>query len=305
MRSMMRSAATVLSFATLFFGLGGLGGLGGCAQDKQKPAWDKGESVKSVKAGAEGAEHAAPTGTVDERVARLETRLEKITSFLKTAVPPTLDHSATYAVPVDPADPMLGAKDAKVTIIEAYEYQCPYCAMVVPTIDKLLAEYPNDVRVVHKYFLIHGASAIPSGAAACAAGKQGKFAEFSKLSWSKIWPAPGQPSVKEELVAEAMEKNAAALNLDLAKFKADVAGDCNDWVSRSGKTLQQFGAGGTPSFYINGRFVQAGDPSAFKSVIDEEIKKVNESGVKAADYYEKVVLATGEKQAKMVSQFDE
>lgn len=298
---MIRSVAVVLSFAAL---------LAGCEQDKQKPTWDRGDTVKPVKPttattkpGTQASE--APSGTVDERVARLERRLDKITTFLKQAVRPELDTSATYAVPVDPSDPVMGAKDAKVTIIEAYEYKCPYCAMVVPTIDKLLAEYPNDIRVVHKYFLIHGPPAMPSGQGACAAGKQGKFDEFSKLSWKKIWPNQGQPSIDAELTAEAMQKNAAEIGLDAAKFKSDFDGECKEWVARSNKTLQQFGAGGTPSFFINGRFVQAGDPSAFKSVIDEEIKKVNESGVKASEYYEKVVLATGEPAAKMVSPFDE
>ena len=47
-------------------------------------------------------------------------------------------------------------------------------AMVAPTVDQLLAEYPKDVRVVAKYFVIYGEPAMPSGQGACAAQKQGK-----------------------------------------------------------------------------------------------------------------------------------
>ena len=297
---MIRSVAVVLSLAAL---------AAGCQQDKQTPSWDKGPKVKPVqdsdKAGAAEKPAAAP-GTLEERVARLERRLDKVTGFLKQAVRPELDTTVSYAVPLDPSDPVIGKPDAKVTIIEAYEYKCPYCALVAPTVEKLIEEYPNDVRVAHKYFLIHGPPAMPSGQAACAAGKQGKFKEFNKTLWAKAWPNPqGQPPNNDELTAEAMERHAQGLGLDLAKFKADMDGECKGWVERSGATLQQFGAGGTPSFYINGRFVQAGDPGAFKRVIDEEIKKVNESGVAPAEYYEKVVLAQGEKQAKMNSPFDE
>ncbi|HVK72863.1 MAG TPA: thioredoxin domain-containing protein [Kofleriaceae bacterium] len=295
---MIRYGVVVFSLAAL---------LGGCQQDKQTPAWDKGrDQVKPVepRAGAAG-QPSAPAGSLEERVARLERRLDKVTGFLKQAVRPELDTSVAYAVPLDPSDPVIGKSDAKVTIVEAYEYQCPYCQMVAPTVEKILEEYPNDVRVAHKYFLIHGAPAKPSGQGACAAGKQGKFAEFNKMAFAKIWPNPGQPPNKDELTAEAMERNAAALGLDVAKFKADFAGECSEWVDRSGRTLQQFGAGGTPSFYINGRFVQAGDMGAFKRVIDEEIKKVNESGVKPSEYYEKIVIGQGEKQAKMISPFDE
>lgn len=303
---MMRSVAVVL--------LSSLAALAACQQDKTQPAWDKGrDTVKPVKAGggdqAKGgpAEDQPPahTGSLEERVAKLEKRLDKVTGFLKQAVRPELDTTVAYAVPIDPADPVIGAKDAKVTVVEAYEYLCPYCNMVAPTVEQLLAQYPNDVRLVPKYFVIHGPPAIPAGQAACAAGKQGKYAEFNKAIWSHVWAQPGQPPNKDEAQPDSLNKIAADLGLDQAKFKSDMDGDCKDWIQRSGQTLQHFGAGGTPSFYINGRFVQAGDIAAFKQVIDEEIQKVNESGVKPADYYDKVVIGQGAKEAHMISPFDD
>jgi protein-disulfide isomerase len=176
--------------------------------------------------------------------------------------------------------------------------------MVAPTMDQLLAEYPKDVRVVSKYFVIHGEPAMPSGQGACAAGKQGKYDEYQKAVWKKVWPSPQSPN-RDAASLESITAVAGELGLDQAKFKADLEGDCKEWLSRSARTLQQFGAGGTPSFYVNGRFVQAGNAAAFKRVIDEEIKRVDESGVKPADYYEKVVIGQGEKEARMVSPFDE
>ena len=90
------------------------------------------------------------------------------------------------------------------------------------------------------------------------------------------------------------------------KVKTDMNGkECNDWLAQSGRTLQQFGAGGTPAFYINGKFTQAGDAGAFKKVIDAEIKAVNDSGIPAGQYYDKVVIAKGQKAAVMISPFDD
>ena len=295
-RAMIRSAVLSLTVAAAGCLL-----LGGCQEDKTNPNWDK-SGPQTV---GTSTSNKAPSGSVEERLARVERKLDKITDFLKQAVPPKLDESATYAVPIDPADPVVGPADAKVTIVEAYEFLCPYCAMVAPTVDQLLAEYPKDVRVVYKYFLIHGEPAMPSGQAACAAAKQGKYKEFESALWKKSWPAPGQPPNKDALTAEAVLALGAELGMDPAKFKADMDGECKEWITRSMRTLQQFGAGGTPSFYVNGRFVQAGNPAAFKRVVDEEIKKVEESGIKPADYYEKVVVGQGEPQAKMVSPFDE
>jgi protein-disulfide isomerase len=146
---------------------------------------------------------------------------------------------------------------------------------------------------------------MPSGQAACASAKQGKYNEFQAALWKQSWPAPGQPPNKDVLTAEGVIGLATQLGLDPAKFKADMDGPCKEWISRSMRTLQQFGANGTPSFYVNGRFTQAGNPAGFKRIIDEEIKKVDESGVAPTDYYEKVVVGQGEKEARMVSPFDD
>lgn len=103
---------------------------------------------------------------------------------------------------VDPIDPFEGPADAKVTIIEAFEYKCPYCAFVKPTVDQIVAKYPKDVRVVAKYVLIHGASAVPPAMAACAAAKQGKYAAMNSALWTSIFKMEGgRPMIQEAAAA--------------------------------------------------------------------------------------------------------
>ena len=275
----------------------------GCQQDK--PQWSgKGGAAERPAGGTT----VAVAGDVEARLARVEKKLEKITGFLKQAVRPELDTKPTYAVPVDALDPVVGPKDAKVTIVEAYEFLCPYCNMIAPTMDKIVEAYPNDVRVAVKYLVIHGPPALPSGLAMCAAGKQGKAKEMQKALWGSIWAQPQQPD-RDKGTAEAVVATAGSLGLDTAKFKADLDGqDCQQWLTRSAATLEKFGTSGTPSFYVNGRFAGGQDFAAFKKMVDEEIKKADAAiagGVKAGDYYDKVIVGKGEPQAKMISPFDE
>ena len=73
----------------------------------------------------------------------------------------------------------------------------------------------------------------------------------------------------------------------------------------SHRTLQKFGVGGTPSFFINGKVAKAGDLASFKALIDAELKTANASGLSGADYYQKAILDKGKKEAVMISPFDE
>ena len=288
---MNRTIAIALTAAAL---------VAGCQQ--VKPQW-------SGKAPAEqggGPTAVAPGGT-EARLARLEKKLDKITGFLKQAVRPELDTKPAYAVPVDPLDPVVGPKDAKVTIVEAYEFLCPYCNMIAPTMEKLVQDYPNDVRVVSKYLVIHGPPALPSGLAMCAAGKQGKAKEMQKALWGSIWTSPQQAD-RDKATAENVTALAGTIGVDAGKLKADMDGECQAWLTRSSQTLEKFGTTGTPSFYVNGRFAGGQDYAAFKKMVDEEIKKADAAiagGVKQGDYYDKVVVGKGEPQAKMISPFDD
>ncbi|MBK7076776.1 MAG: DsbA family protein [Myxococcales bacterium] len=246
-----------------------------------------------------------PPASDPVRLARVEAKLGKIVAFLKQAVPAEVDDSRTYAIPVDPDDLTLGPADAAVTIVEAYEYLCPYCAMVAPTIDQLRARYPKDVRVVGKYMVIHGEPARPAGLAACAAGRQGKLAALGPALWAAIWPTSGQIDRSQAEVA-AVEQAAKAAGVNLTRYRADVAdpGACTAWIERSAATLTQFGAGGTPSFWINGKPFDGRDLDAFSDAVEAELAAVKASGIAPGRYYQEVVLGKGEPAAVMISPFD-
>lgn len=81
--------------------------------------------------------------------------------------------------PVTDDDHIRGPKNAKVTIVEYSDFECPFCSRFFPTTKQILEDYPNDVRLVYRHFpLSFHAEAVPAAEAAECAGDQGKFWEY-------------------------------------------------------------------------------------------------------------------------------
>ncbi len=217
------------------------------------------------------------------------------------------DRAKTYAVPVD-NDAFEGPADAKVTLVKAYDYACPYCERVRPTMDELRKKYGNDLRIVSKQMVVHPRNAMAGALAFCAANEQGKAKEMDAAVWDKgfkqrqldnsdneggqkCWDAPEGCKL---VVGYAQE-----LGLNIEKFKADMKGKCQQVVQKDMRDLQQLGVGATPSFFVNGRFMSGAMPiENFSAIIDEELKKANEriqQGTPAANYYNTWVIEKGQK----------
>jgi protein-disulfide isomerase len=205
---------------------------------------------------------------------------------------PQPDPAKAYAVPVA-GDPSDGPATAKVTIVKAYDYLCPFCERARETDAQIRAKYGDDVRIVYKQYVVHPQAQL-AHQAACAAHKQGKFAAMDKLLWDK-----GYASHQfDDASVAAMAKEAG---LDAARFAADVkSDDCAQWLQQERAELTTFGVGSTPAFFINGRYLVGAAPlPAFTQIIDEELAKANQrlaaGDVRAADYYDAWILGKGEK----------
>src|SRR5690349_9053147 len=84
------------------------------------------------------------------------------------------DRAKTYSMPVD-NDPVDGPADAKVTLVKAYDYACPYCEKVRDTMDELRKMYGNVLSIVFMQFVDHPQTATTVTPAACAAFNFSKF----------------------------------------------------------------------------------------------------------------------------------
>ena len=79
----------------------------------------------------------------------------------------------------NPADPVVGNTNGSVTIVEFFDYRCPYCKQVAGTVADVLAA-DKDVRVVFKEFPILGEDSVDAARAALAAHRQGGYADFTR-----------------------------------------------------------------------------------------------------------------------------
>ena len=168
------------------------------------------------------------------------------------------------AVAVSPADPWKGGKNAKVTIVEWSDFQCPFCSRVNPTMDKIKETYGDKVKVVFKQNpLSFHKDAKPAAKAALAAHEQGKFWEMHDLLFAN----------QKKLQAADLEGYAQQLGLNMAKFKAAMGSDKFDkQISADQAQAASLGARGTPAFFVNGRQLRGAQPfERFKEIIDEEL----------------------------------
>ena len=162
-----------------------------------------------------------------------------------------------------------------------------------------MKEYDGKVRVVLKHMVVHPDTVAKAHLAACAAGKQGKFVPFYKTFWEKSFKpyAESRGQNRDALAESTFMTWAKDLGIDTAKLKTDMEGqECNQFVQADMAELSKFRVSGTPAFFINGQFIGGGIPKeAFKQIIDEKLKEVDASGVPPTEYYEKVIMAKGEK----------
>ena len=174
-------------------------------------------------------------------------------------------------------DPQMGSADAKVTIIEFADYQCPNCrAFWRETLPRIKKEYVDTgkVRIVFRDFPvqeIHPEATIAAMAAECAED-QGKYFELHDKIFREQ-DRRGRDIVRfraQELKRWAMEVglDPAPFNecLDTSRYKDEVAKDLADATS--------VGINGTPVFFVNGRLLAGAHPfSTFQKVIEEELRK--------------------------------
>ncbi|WP_299832073.1 DsbA family protein [uncultured Roseobacter sp.] len=145
----------------------------------------------------------------------------------------------------DPNAPVLGNPDGDVTVVEFFDYNCPYCRRVKPEIEALLAEDPN-VKLVYREWPILGEGSVFAARAALAAREQGKYEEFH-------WALMGMQGRAEEA---SVIRVAEEVGLDIAQLRRDMqAPEIDAHISTSMEMSRDLGFNGTPSFVIGDALV--------------------------------------------------
>ena len=163
----------------------------------------------------------------------------------------------------------LGPADAKVTIVEYSDFECPYCTKGYKTIKEVLQAYPNQVRVIFKHLpLDFHPKALPAAKYFEAIAKQG--AEKAYKFHDLVFESQDKLREKGEVFLKEAAKKAGA---DMKKVEKDIASpEVAAQVSKDTAEAQKFGMSGTPGFLINGVSLRGAYPfSEFKSIIDRHL----------------------------------
>ena len=207
-----------------------------------------------------GKEGGARVGTADSPTAAAPTAAAPT-----PAAPAPSGGDVTKISPVTSDDNIRGNPDAKITMIEYSDFECPFCQRHAPTLQQVLDQYGDDVRLVYRHFplsSIHPQAQIAAEASECA-GEQGKFWEYHDLLFAN----------QSALQATNLKSYAGQLGLNQGQFD-----DCLDSQKYAAKVNQQTaeaqaaGITGTPGTFVDAELVRGAYPlSAFTQIIDAKL----------------------------------
>ncbi len=172
---------------------------------------------------------------------------------------------AEKAIVEEKGNPSLGSKDAKITIIEFSDFECPFCQRSQGVTKNIREKYKDQIKWVFRDFpLSFHQNAMFAHIAANCVGKQGKYWEI----FDKLFQNTG--SLTKERVLQLVSDT----NIDMKKFEEcskdpdverEIHGDIADG--------QEVGVNGTPAFFINGILIEGAQPiTSFEKIIEQELK---------------------------------
>jgi protein-disulfide isomerase len=190
-----------------------------------------------------------------------------------------------WQMPIQGA-PVNGPADALVTIVEFFDYQCPYCRRVEETMKELRKLYPNDVRVVLRQNpLPFHARALPAANFALEARAQKGDAVFFEAH---------QRLLEGEIEDADLLKLGRDLRLDEKRVRAAISkGTHNSQIEADADLASDFKASGTPHFFINGQRLSGAQPlEVFVKLVDAQLavgKTLVAAGTPRAGVYDEIM----------------
>ncbi len=203
--------------------------------------------IASIPPEPDPAKQEARNALVRERATRaVQELVERLSREAKVSVTLRPPDAPVMAIPVED-DPFWGPDSAPVTVVEFADFECPICKENLPALRQLRDLYGDRIRFVYRNFpLASHPQARPAAEAARCAHEQGKFWAYHDALFAQA------PNLKPEEYASlaervGLDRGEFLACLDSSRPKAAVAKDLAD--------AQRLGLGGTPTFFINGRYL--------------------------------------------------
>ena len=180
--------------------------------------------------------------------------------------PPVEDLNKVYDIPVD-GSYVLGKADARATIVEFADFQCPFCGRFHPVMNEAYKAFPNDVKIMIKnYPLVFHPNARPAAKVALAAGLQGKYFEMVDLLIAN----------GNVLSDEKYKEFAGKLGLNVEQFVKDLKDRDAEFDKKIDADMAlggQVDVRGTPTYFLNGKKTMARSPQQWTAEVQALLKK--------------------------------
>lgn len=164
--------------------------------------------------------------------------------------------------------PVIGPASAPVTIVEFFDPSCEACRAFYPIVKNILAQYPQDVRLVLRYAAFHDGSDQAVGILE-AARKQNLFepALEALLAAQPEWAPHSGPVIDKAWQA------AAGAGLDLERARQDASSDeVTAVLEQESKDIDTWRVDQTPTFFVNGKSMQTFGPQQLADLVESEVK---------------------------------
>ena len=183
--------------------------------------------------------------------------------------------AAKQAITPPKGAPRRGPEDARVTIVELSDFQCPFCKRLAGILHQLQDEYPKDVALVYVQFPLNldcnsaplkksmHPDACRASAASVCADQQGKFWEMHDRLFD----------LSADLRPKGLSAMARDLGLDLDRFEACLSDPKTEEAVRADTAVgADLGVLGTPTFFVNGRQMAGAQPiEVLRAVVEAEL----------------------------------
>lgn len=186
----------------------------------------------------------------------------------KAAVEVRLAPPRLPAMKIDDSSPSRGPRQAPVVVTMFTDFQCPYCKAEQPLVQKLLAAFPEEVRLVVKQLPLeqHPFAMTAARGAVCAAQQQ------------HFWEYHDNLFARDAVNASAPRDAARESGLDLARFDSCLNGEeSRNAVLADVQEARRDGIAGTPTFVVNGRLLSSNSFEELQSAVADELSATHPS----------------------------
>ena len=178
-----------------------------------------------------------------------------------SALQSRIDAERRHKAETDPRDFSIGARDAPITVVEFFDYRCPFCMAALPWVQDTMRTR-HDIRWVFKEMplSIHGVPALESSRASIAAMPQGRYWQFHQALMS----------YRGELTSARIDQIARQAGIDVPRMRRAMGDEAiMRLIDENEGLANDLGATGTPAFLINGRLVSGYDPEGLEQRLRE------------------------------------